>query len=46
LLFKYLKPKTEKSIVVDKVNRKMSVYDQYGKRLLKEFSIALSPFEK
>ena len=46
LLLKYLKPKTEKSIVVDKVNRKMSVYDQYGKRLLKEFSIALSPFEK
>ena len=43
LINQYLKPKTEKSIVVDKTNRKMFVYDQYWNNLLKEFTIALSP---
>lgn len=45
LINQYLKPKTEKAIVVDKSNRKLLVYNQYGKNLVKEFSIALSPME-
>lgn len=45
LINKYLKPNTEKSIIVDKANRKLLVYNQYWKKLLKEFTIALSPFE-
>ena len=44
LAISYLKPKTEKSIVVDKINRRMLVYGNYGKQLLKEFKIALSPW--
>lgn len=42
---KYLKPTTEKIIVVDKKWRRMKIYDQYWKNLVKEFIIALSPTE-
>ena len=39
-----LKPKTEKAILVDKANRKIQVYGNYGTKLLKEFKTALSPW--
>lgn len=39
----FYKPSTEKVIILDKTKRKMMVYDQYGKNLVKEFKIALSP---
>jgi hypothetical protein len=38
----FFKPTTEKVIIVDKEARKMVVYDQFGKRQVKEFNIALS----
>ena len=38
-------PTSEKVIRVNKEKRMMTVYDQYGKHKVKEFSIALSPGE-
>jgi hypothetical protein len=35
------KPTTEKVIKVNKSGRKMEIYDQYGKRKVKEFKIAI-----
>ena len=42
--FDKLRPRTEKSIVVDKANRRMFIYDNYGKKLIKEIQMALSPW--
>ena len=40
------KPTTEKVIKVNKSGRKMEIYDQYGKRKVKEFKIAICSWDE